>query len=351
MTAGQRPFGNSVFASGGIGNRVSTRRSHLSLLASAAVAAVGTGCSVLSGSEGDSGSGGSGGGLEKTSLRVGELPILDCAAINLAKQKGYFKNEGLDVKIVSAQGGAVVVPQLVSEDLDFGWSNWPSAFLAQSKGVSQFQVISGGFEAGTKTIAVMAKPDGPIQEPKDLEGKRVAINTFKNIVELTTRSAMQVAGVDANKVQFVELPFPDMATALDSGQVDAAAMVEPFVTSAERDNGSKVILDTCSGPTKGIPIAGIIATKKFVDENPNTTAAFRRAIDRAQRELADRRVVEQIVPTYVNVDDQTTKLMQLGVWPTTISKTRLQRVADLMLEFGALKQRLDVTPLLPKSAT
>lgn len=340
MTAGRGSFGNGV----------STRRAHLSLLAGAAVAAFDTGCSVLSGSEGESGSGGASGKLEKTSLRVGELPILDCAAINVAQDRGFFKQEGLDVKIVTVQGGAVAVPQLVSEDLDFAWSNWPSVFLAQSQGVSQFKVISGGYEAGTKTLAIMAKPNGPIKEPKDLEGKRVAINTFKNIVELTNRSAMQVAGVDPNKVEFVELPFPDMAAALEAGQVDAVTLNEPFITSAERDTGAKVVLDTATGPTKGIPIAGIVATKKFSEDNPNTTAAFRRAIDKAQGMLADRRVVEQIVPTYVNVDEQTTKLLQLGTWPTTINKTRLQRVADLMLEFGVLKQKFDVGPLMPKSA-
>lgn len=302
-------------------------------------------CSALGGSD-QGGQGGGGGGPEKPTLRVGMLNIVDTASFYLAQERGFFRDEGLTVEPVVAQGGAASIPAVVGGSLDVTFGNYVSFFLAQNQGVGRFRLISDGYQAGPNTFVLVARPDGAVRAPRDLAGRRVAVNTFRNIVELNARSALQTNGVDPNTVQFVEVPFPDMAAALAAGRVDAAAMVEPFITAAERSSGAVPVLDTASGPTADIPLGGYGTTEAFATENPRTVAAFQRAMLRGQQAAADRANVEQVLPTYIRIDRATATLINLGTYPQSLDGTRLQRVADLMTQFALVPGRFDVQPLL-----
>jgi NitT/TauT family transport system substrate-binding protein len=189
---------------------------------------------------------------ERPTLRIGMLNIVDTASFYLAQERGFFRDEGLTVEPVQTRGGAAAIPGIIGGSLDVTFGNYVSFFLAQSQGIGRFRLISDGYEASPNTFVLLARPDGAVRRPSDLAGRRVAVNTFSNIVELSARSALQTHGVDPRTVQFVEVPFPDMTAALATGQVDAAAMVEPFITSASRSLGAIPILDTASGPTADI---------------------------------------------------------------------------------------------------
>lgn len=284
-------------------------------------------------------------GLEKGAIRVGMLPIVDAAYLQRAQVAGYFAAEGLTVELVTIQGGAAAVPQLVTGELDMTFTNNVSLLLAQFQKTGDFRFIDGGYQAGRDTFLVMADPGSAIRSPRDLAGKRVAVNTFKNIAELTARSALEVSGVASDSVTFVSIPFPDMAAALRNRQVDAAVMVEPYITDAARSLGAINVLDTASGPTEGIAIGGVGTTASFVRDNPRTVAAFRSAVARAQAEMSDRSVVERTLPTYTRITPDIAPLISLGTWPAALDRVRLQRDADLMRRFGMLTD-LDVGPMI-----
>lgn len=326
---------------------VRSTRSLISALGTAALLAVTVGCTALGGSDAAPAQSAPGGtGLEQPTLQVGVLPIVDVAYLQRAQSAGYFAEEGLTVELVTIQGGAVAVPQLVSGDLDLTFTNYATLFQAQAQGVGDFRLVASGYDAGADTFLMVTPPGSPVRTPQDLSGRRVAVNTFGNIVELTARSAIEANGVESDTVTFVDIPFPEMLPALQNGQVDAAVMVEPFITQAGTTAGTVGVLDTASGPTEGIPVGGVGATAEFVEQNPLTVAAFQRAVARAQAEMGDRSVVEQTLPTYTQITPETAALLNLGTWPTSLDATRLQRVADLMREFGVLTAPLDVAPMI-----
>ena len=324
-----------------------TRRRHSMTVVAVLIAVVGlllTGCSALGGSDDDANP--SGDGPEKPTVRVGLLPVVDVASFYIAQERGYFAAEGIDAEPVIVQGGAAAIPGLVSGDLDITFGNWVSFILAQSQGVADFRLISDSYQAKPNMFLVMSRPGPPVSSPADLAGKRVAVNTFNNIAELTTRSALRTNGVDPNSVQFVELAFPDMPAALAQGQVDAAFMVEPFITKSAQTFGAVPILDAASGPTQEIPIAGYGVTGEFAQQNPKTVAAFQRAMARGQQDANDRATVVGILPSYAKIDPATAAVVNLGTYPTSLSATRLQRVADLMREFNVLPGPFDVAPMI-----
>jgi NitT/TauT family transport system substrate-binding protein len=290
------------------------------------------------------------GALEKTNLQVGVLSVVDVAALERAKSAGYFSAEGLNVDLVPIQGGAFAVPKLTSGELDLSWVGWPSAILAQSQGLSDFRLLPEGYSTAPGSFQIMTVPGSAITGPHDLAGKTIATNSIKSITDLMARSAMQSAGVDASTVQFVELPFPDMIGALQAGQIDGAILPEPFITLAVSQLKAVPVLDVTAGAdTNDLSIAGMAGTAKWAQQHPNTLAAFERALAKAQAEMSSRKLVEQVLPTYTSIRSDTVAQLALGSWPTTLDASKLQRVSDLMQQFGVLTRYFDVGPMLALS--
>src|SRR3978361_1404854 len=135
--------------------------------------------SACGGSSGDSGGSASASSGGTTQSTVGGLPRPDTAALYLGVDKGYFKDEGLDVTVQSTTGGAVAVPGVVSGDYDFAFGNYVSGMVARDKGIDIKYVTNattatttGGFQA------VVCPQDSPIQSPADLAGKTVSVNNL-----------------------------------------------------------------------------------------------------------------------------------------------------------------------------
>jgi NitT/TauT family transport system substrate-binding protein len=303
------------------------------------------GCSALGDSDEPSRSAPSG-GLEQTKVTVGTLPIVDAVTVAIAQQKGYFSQEGLEVELKTLAGGAAAVPGLVNGELQFAFGNFVSFFGAQAKGAADLKLVADGYQATPGMFLIMRGKDSAVGRPQDLVGKKVAVNTKNNIVELTARSALEANGVDPSKVTFVEIPFPDMQAALERKNVDAAFMVEPYITQSQRNAGTTPIVDAAAGATQDVPIAGWATSTKFAEANPKTVAAFQRAIVKAQQDASDRRNVEEAIPGYAKVDKDTASLMHLGTWPTTLNSVRLRRVIDLMRKYGVLDKDLDVDAMI-----
>jgi NitT/TauT family transport system substrate-binding protein len=325
-------------------------RALLGALAALALVALAA-CTAGAGHRGPAGDG-SGSGLELTRVRVGVLPIVDTAVLHRAQFAGYYAAEGLSVELVPVQGGAVGIPQMVAGELDMTWSSWTSVIAAHQRGVADLRALPGAsYSAADGTFLMMVHPASGISTPRDLVGKRIAINTFASITELVARSALQTNSIDPNDVSFLEIPFPDMVPALANRQVDAIVVVEPQVVQASTLLGATPILDVASGPTANLPEAGLVTTAEFAAANPNAVAAFERALARARADFdGDRTMVEQTLLAYTKIEPQQTSLLLLGVWPSTLTVTNLQRIADLMTTFGQLPERFDVTPLLPAGA-
>jgi NitT/TauT family transport system substrate-binding protein len=290
----------------------------------------------------DNGSSGSSGGPETSTITLGSLPVVDAAPAYIAEKAGYFKQEGLTVKFQQAQGGAALIPSLVSGDIQIAFSNWVSLFLAKSHGFD-ITLIADGDKSRPGFSGVFVMPNSPIKTPTDLAGKKIAVNTLNNVGGLVISAVLKSQGVDPASIKFVEVGFPDMGAALQRGDVDAIWVVEPFTSGVKATLSARAIIDPFSGPTAALPVGGYAVTKKFADKNPNTVAAFFRALDKAVSDAnADRSKVNEVVPTYIKIDAATASKVTLPIYSATINAIELQRVADLMQQFGTLSQRLDV---------
>jgi NitT/TauT family transport system substrate-binding protein len=287
------------------------------------------------------------GGPEKSNLKVGVLPTWDAAAVYIAIKKGYFQNEGLKVTPVIVANGDEAVSRTMSGALDISHNGYTTPILAASKGV-KLRVIADASQAKPNMYVVVTPPSSSVHKPKDLEGKKIGVINSKGLPALLTKAALQVAGVDPKKVTFVDLPYPNMAAALQQHSVDAVFATDPFLTRFEQTLGVKTVLDTINGPSADFPIGLYHTSEKFAKQNPKTVAAFQRAMAKAQALAAgDRNEVAQVLPTYIKgLTPQVAQSITLGTFSTSLSKTRIQRVADFMTQQKALSGHFDVSGML-----
>ena len=107
---------------------------------------------------------GGGSGTEKTAsgdtkLTVGVIPIVDTAPIWLGKAKGFFKDEGIELKLTKTTGGAAAVPGVVNGEFDFAFGNIVSLMVAQDQGLPLEFVTNGTTTAGkTRKTVILPRP-------------------------------------------------------------------------------------------------------------------------------------------------------------------------------------------------
>jgi NitT/TauT family transport system substrate-binding protein len=306
-----------------------------------AMALTAAGCGGGGSKEGTSGS-----GLEKSTITVGFLPVADGAQLKLAIDRGFFKEEGLTVKIQMMQGGAEAPPKLQSGNLDLALGAYVPFFMAKAAGFP-LHIVSDAFETAPGTHTIMVAKDSPIHTVKDLMGKKIGVNVKHNLATLLIQATLQPQGIKLDEDKnFVAIPFPNMEAALKNHSVDAVQFVEPFGTQAQKAIGARLITDLSAGPTANFPVGGYASTESWAKKNPKTLAAFQRGIAKAQALLSDRQLLAQTLPTYTQIDAATAATIHTGVYPTSINTTRLQRVADIMRQYGYLKNPLDVKSLV-----
>jgi NitT/TauT family transport system substrate-binding protein len=196
-------------------------------------------------------------------------------------------------------------------------------------------------------MALVTLPDSKYTETASKKAPLIAVTMLGDLGTLSVRSTLGTAGVDPNKIKFVQSPFDQMTQLLKQKGADAAWMIEPFITQAEKELGAKIIADGARGATLELPVSSYASSGIFAQANPRTLALFRKVLGEAQQHANDPAVVRAALPRISDIDATTASLISLGTYPTTLNGIRLQRVADLMHSNGVLAERFDVQALLP----
>lgn len=283
-------------------------------------------------------------------VTVGVIPILDVAPIYLGDSKGFFKKHDIELTLKQAEGGAAIVPAVMSKEYQFGFSNIISLLLAKSQGLP-LKVVSNGNNStgadGKDFAGLYVRADSPIRSAKDLEGRTVAANTLQNIVDTSVRASVRKAGGDPKKVKFTALPFPDQPAALRNGQVDAVFVVEPF-QQAVLENGARLIASSYVDAAPNLCVALYFTSEQLQQENPDLVKRFTDAMTESLS-YADSHPdeVRQIITTYTKIDQATVAKLRLPKYPAEINRESVRTMADLAKEDGLLTDSVDLTKLLP----
>ncbi|MEO3797343.1 ABC transporter substrate-binding protein [Nonomuraea sp. B10E15] len=298
-----------------------------------------------SGDGGTAAPGGSAGGLEKTQLLVGVVPVPSSAPLFIAEKRGFFKEEGLTVKTEIIQAPQAVMPKILNGSMDAFLTSYVSLMAINDSGAATLKLFQHSQEAAPNVAGVVVAEGSPIKSAADLKGKTIAVNVLKALGQTLTNAHLQEAGLKPDDVKYVPVQFADQISALSSGKVDAAWLVEPFLTAAKKD-GATQIIDTTDGVTAGVPIDGWGVTEDWLAKNPKTAAAFHRALAKAQQIAGeDRKAIDEVVPTYTQIPADAAAAMTLGTFSLEADRAGVQKLGDLLHGYGYLKSKVDAAQL------
>jgi NitT/TauT family transport system substrate-binding protein len=281
-----------------------------------------------------------------TSIVVGSLPLVDTAGLQVALKEGFFKQAGLNVTVESVTQSTAAIPDLLHGSIDvIGGGNYVSFFEAEANGTFPVEILAPADDCTADTFGVVAMPSSGISKPADLAGKTIAVNLTQNIQTLATNSVLTADGVAASSVHYVEIPFPDMAAALQANRVDAISVVEPFL-SAALAAGGKLVTSTCTGSMADFPLSGYITTKTWAQQHAAAARAFQQALEKGNAYAnAHPSVVRSLLPSYTSITAKEAAALPLTSYPTTLTAAPMQRVATLM-RGGGLATPSDVAAML-----
>jgi NitT/TauT family transport system substrate-binding protein len=296
------------------------------------------------------------GGLEKTNLVVAAVPAIDSAGLYIAEQRGLFAAEGLRVSIVPAISGKTTINKQLAGSFDVTSGNYVSYILAnadpKAAGLSKaadFRVLVPGSIMESNSQDIMVPPGSHIKTVSELAHKTVAVNVTDNIGQLLVSSVLSDNAVPASSVTFVPIQFPAMAHALQDHQVDAAWEPQPYITESEENAGAIPLADSNQGTTENLPISGYMVTASWLKKYPNTAAAFRRALLKAQTIAAnDPAAVQRGMEAFAKVPPEAAAVEANPQFPTQMSAALLARLAQLMHNFNMINQSYDVHQMLAR---
>jgi NitT/TauT family transport system substrate-binding protein len=221
-------------------------------------------------------------------VRMSDARVLATAPVYVALEKGYFREQNIELTLESSAGAADVVPFLATGDLDIALgATTVGLFNAYDRG-ADIKIIA---PAGIMTLEDSPLPlvvrkdlvdSGQVRGPADLRGRRVAMNTRGASPEYILSKIMEGVGLTVNDLDLVTVPFPDMPAALANGSIDAAVAAEP---AASRAVGLGVAVKLVKEVVPGRMTTAIIASGKFLRERPETVRRLLLAYMKGARDI------------------------------------------------------------------
>jgi NitT/TauT family transport system substrate-binding protein len=216
---------------------------------------------------------------EKTSiaLGVGGKPLLYYLPLTIAEQRGFFKDEGLNVTINDFGGGAKSLQALVGGSVDVVTGAYEHTIRMQAKGQDVRAVCElGRFPA--IVIGVRKDKASQIKAVADFKGLKIGVTAPGSSTALTAQYAMVKAGLKPTDAAIIGIGGGASAVAaMKKGEIDAVSHLDPVIAKLEADGDIQVLIDTrTEAGTRALfggsnPAACLYLKKSFIDAAPNTT--------------------------------------------------------------------------------
>jgi len=280
-------------------------------------------------------------------IRLGILPFSESLGAVMADKLGYFKAEGIAVTMSKFNSGALALPLLQAGKLDIAFSNTVSTLQALEQGLDGTILAPGAvvrMQAPDSTSALLVLK-GTLKSPKDIEGKRIAVNVINSSAWLYVVAYLDKHGIDRSKVRFVEIPFPQMNDPLLNQQVDLISQVEPF---------SSVMLESGKVDALGYSyveaqpngdITQYLALTEWVKKNPALAQRFARAIRKGSEYVnapANHAAVREANMQFTNLAPALKDRVAMPRMGTAVNLDEVRKTMNLMLKFGLMKQSVEL---------
>ena len=280
------------------------------------------------------------------------------APMYVAIEKGYFKENDIDVNLILTSGADKVTAAVLSGDAEIGFSGSEATIY----------VYNGGEKDYLKTFSQLTQKDGSfiVSREKidnftlnDLKGKTVIGGRAGGMPEMTFEYALKQNGIDPRNDLDIDtsVAFPAMGGAFISGQGDFVTLFEPTASQIEKQ-GYGYVVESVGKLGGNVPYTSFSARKSFIKENPELIKSFDKAIQKGLdyvHKNNDRDVALTIINQFPDskiseLEDAIKRYRENDTWPTTtkFSKSSFDHLQDIMIDYGEITKKVPYSKLMYK---
>jgi NitT/TauT family transport system substrate-binding protein len=297
----------------------------------------------------------------ETAVRVGYMPIAEELPKIVANERGFFKRNDLNAELVRFENGPDMGTALLGGSIQIGMIGTPGLVNAAVAGRPLVAIVDNGsnvvgpsgYEYYTGLVVL---DDSPVREIGDLKGKKIAINVLKANSEAQT--VMQVLrwnrehpdrALDLNRdVQFVTIPFGSMPTALEQRRVDAASMIEPFMTQLSLKQKVRVVAPV-SYALPNWPVSFGIVRRDYGAKNVDVLQKYRTSWFEAVKWIRENQdQARAYIPQFTGVPLEVARQIVLPHWSEDIKSTErsTEQLMDGMLVGGMIQKKATLSDIM-----
>lgn len=220
-------------------------------------------------------------------IAVGGKVALYYLPLTITERLGYFKDEGLNVRISDFAGGTRSLEAVVGGSADVVSGSYEHTINMQSRKIP-FQAFVLAGAAPQISVAISSKLAASYKGPKDLKGLKVGVSAPGSSTNMVVNLLLAKGGLKPTDVSIIGIGAgANVIAAVDQGRVDVISQTDPAVTILEKDGKVKVIAESRTpegtislfgGP---MPAASLYSPIEFIRKNPNTIQALTNATVRA----------------------------------------------------------------------
>jgi NitT/TauT family transport system substrate-binding protein len=285
------------------------------------------------------------------------------AGVYLAIDRGYFKQEGLDLSL-EPLSMLSIIPPLSTGQLDLGATTpTPAAFNAMNSGIG-LQIIAPQsiIPPSDRDAGLVVRPDliesGRFKSIKDLKGMTIGMADAQPNATSSVYldRVLAKAGLTNADVTQVTVRPPDQPAALANKKIDAGWTVEPFITLAQ-DKGAAKLVITLGDVFPNAPAFFAIVSPVFAKAHPDAVRRFVKAHLRGQRDYyrtieqgqGDKEAVFQVLAKYTAIKDLSlyARMGLPNVDPNDgIDEKLLDQYQDFYVRAGTQKTKADLSKVI-----
>jgi NitT/TauT family transport system substrate-binding protein len=273
-------------------------------------------------------------------IRFGVLPVLQALPLFVAAEKGFFREEGLNVELVTFNSALEKDVAFTSNQIAGYFGDLQTCIVLNGNRVP-IKIVAEVYNAtkAQRTFALLVSPryaGKPLTEVLK-EGVAVSSNT---ILDYLTTKFLASKGIPLGQANMVEMKnIPIRLQMLLGGQVPAAVLPEPLATLAEAKGAQAVMDDAGTGLSSTV----LAFNEKFLAESPDRTKAFLKAVDKASVHINGKTDdVRSVMNRECRIPDQLQKTFPIPEFPKLAlpASTRVIDVYQWLSQKGTVKREL-----------
>lgn len=277
----------------------------------------------------------------------------------VALNKGFFKDEGLDIDLTTGSGADSVMTAVLSNQVNIGFAGPEASIYVYNQGSTNYP----------KVFAQLTKRDGSFLVSRnkndnfkwsDVKGSVIIPGRVGGVPNMTLQYVLRKNGINPEKDVTLDtsISFDLMAGAFSAGNADYVALFEPTASATEKSNAGYIV-SSIGAQTDEVTYTTYFATSDYIENNKEVIQSFTNAINKglewvknhSAEEIADeiegyfpnteRDLLITVIQNYIDIDP----------WNTTpvVSEKGFNLLQTIMEEAGQLDKRVSFDKVVDNS--